>query len=62
MLLSSFVGPCTLLFYVIIMNVASLFANSSLLFPAILNLYCIHELYQLKKINIVYFIFLEKIK
>ncbi len=36
-----FVGICTLSFYAININVVSLFAKSSYLFLAILNLYCI---------------------
>jgi len=42
-----FVGVCTLLFYVVNMDVVSLFANSSLLFLA--NLYCIDVFYQFEE-------------
>ena len=41
-----FVGIGTLPFYAINMDVVSLFTNSSFLFLANLNLYCIDVLYQ----------------
>jgi len=50
-----FVGICTLPFYVINMDVVSLFTDSSFLFLANLDLYCINVLYQFKWMNIVYF-------
>jgi len=40
-----FVDICTLSFYVINMDVVSLFVDSSFLFLATLNLYCIDVLY-----------------
>jgi len=48
-----FVGIITLPFYAINMDVVTLFTDSSLLFLANLNLYCI--LYQFEWMNIVYF-------
>jgi len=41
-----FVGICTLLFYAINMDVVSLFTDSSFLFLANLDLYCIDVFYQ----------------
>jgi len=50
-----FVGIGTLLFYAINTDVVSLFADSSFLFLANLDLYCIDVLYQFEWMNIVYF-------
>ena len=50
-----FVGIDTLPFYAINMDVVSLFTNSSFLFLANLDLYCIDVLYQVEWMNIVYF-------
>ena len=50
-----FVGIDTFPFYAINMDVVSLFTDSSFLFLAILNLYCIDVLYQFEWMNIVYF-------
>ena len=50
-----FVGICTLPFYAINMDAVNLFTDSSFLFLANLNLYCIDVLYQFEWMNIVYF-------
>jgi len=50
------VDICIMLFYAINMYVASLFAHSSFLFLANMNLYCIDVLYQFKWMNIIYFV------
>jgi len=50
-----FVGIYTLTFYAINMDAVSLFTDSSFLFLANLNFYCIDVLYQFKWMNIVYF-------
>jgi len=50
-----FVGIGTLPFYAINMDAVSLFTNSSFLFLANLDLYCIDVLYQFEWMNIVYF-------
>jgi hypothetical protein len=49
-----FVGISTLPFYAINMDDVSLFADSSFLFLATLDLYCIDVLYQFEWMNIVY--------
>jgi len=50
-----FIGIFTLPFYAINMDVVSLFTDSSFLFLANLNLYCINVLHQFEWVNIVYF-------
>jgi len=50
-----FVGIDTLTFYAINMDVVSLFTESSFLFLANLDLYCIDVLYQFELMNIFYF-------
>jgi len=50
-----FVGICTLPFYAINMDVVSLFTDSSFLFLANLNLYCINILDKFEWMNIIYF-------
>jgi len=50
-----FVGIGTLPFYAINMDAVSLFTNSSFLFLANLDLYCIDVLHQFEWMNIVYF-------
>src|SRR3954471_19877211 len=55
-----FVGICNLPFYAINMDAMNLFADSSFLFLAILNLYCNDVLYRFELMNIIYFLSQKK--
>jgi len=55
-----FVGICTLPFYAINMDVVSLFTDSSVLFLANLNLYCIVSMYSINLNEWILFIFVKK--
>jgi hypothetical protein len=54
-ILVKFVGIDTSMFYAINMDAVSLFTDSSFLFLANMDLYCIDVLYQFEWMNIVYF-------